>query len=497
MAIDYNRQYVGARYVPKFFENVNGSWDWAEGFQYEPLTIVRYGDNSYTSKKLVPDTVGSPNLNPEYWANTGNYNGFINSAEERISTLENNQFIFPENFGAAGNGIIDDSESIENAILAAQSQKKILFLRGVYFINKNISLQGKSIVIKGSSGRVESTLGGVPDRSVTLLFGAEGSITTTRTCSIKCYDCVFKGINKGFVIESFGNLFMNCAFVGFRIAIEINKGINWQGIEVNGCEFIGITDCCIVSNHSTDGKIINNGINGYCNQFLRGTFSGYSVIANHDNAKLPWEIRGDKMLISQNYFGPENGIIIDTYTPITITDNRFTMSGNAEFCIKATANQTISGWVITGNSINGEKTDIPFIVFEDITYLANSIFMNNYTFNKELLSVYNFNNEAFFNQCYINMCKANVRLSDGLLLITNQIYLNGCELNGYIRVKITDTSVNQTIGTEKIISPISCDIFVNGSYKESVYASNGSIRINKDNYNTNDVLFIKWNSFLP
>lgn len=84
MATEYNRQYVGARYVPQFFNNPDGSWDWAQGFQYEPLTIVKYGENSYTSKSLVPNTVGSPNLNPEYWANTGNYNGFISNLQNEI-----------------------------------------------------------------------------------------------------------------------------------------------------------------------------------------------------------------------------------------------------------------------------------------------------------------------------------------------------------------------------------------------------------------------------
>lgn len=87
MAIEYNRQYVGARYVPKFFENPDGSWDWAAGFQYEPLTIVKYGENAYTSKKLVPATVGSPNLNLDYWANTGNYNGAILKLQNDISGI--------------------------------------------------------------------------------------------------------------------------------------------------------------------------------------------------------------------------------------------------------------------------------------------------------------------------------------------------------------------------------------------------------------------------
>lgn len=88
MAVDYNRQYVGARYVPTFFNNPNGSWDWATGFQYEPLTIVKYGTGTYTSKQLVPATVGAPNTAPEYWALTGDYNGAINDINESINKLQ-------------------------------------------------------------------------------------------------------------------------------------------------------------------------------------------------------------------------------------------------------------------------------------------------------------------------------------------------------------------------------------------------------------------------
>lgn len=64
------RQYIGARYVPKFYEGSNGS-QWDSGVQYEPLTIVQYLTNTYCSKKTIPSTVGAPNLNPDYWANIG------------------------------------------------------------------------------------------------------------------------------------------------------------------------------------------------------------------------------------------------------------------------------------------------------------------------------------------------------------------------------------------------------------------------------------------
>lgn len=69
-----NHQYVGARYVPKFFQNTQGTAEWVANVPYEALTIVTYLGNSYTSKIPVPSGIGSPNNNPTYWAMTGAYN---------------------------------------------------------------------------------------------------------------------------------------------------------------------------------------------------------------------------------------------------------------------------------------------------------------------------------------------------------------------------------------------------------------------------------------
>ena len=67
-------QYIGARYVPKFYTNSLGTSDWTPNTQYEPLTIVTWNGNSYTSKNPVPASIGSPDTAPEYWASTGIYN---------------------------------------------------------------------------------------------------------------------------------------------------------------------------------------------------------------------------------------------------------------------------------------------------------------------------------------------------------------------------------------------------------------------------------------
>lgn len=67
------RQYIGARYVPKFADPV----EWSANRSYEALTIVTYLGNSYTSKIPVPATVGDPQNNMKYWAATGNYNAQV------------------------------------------------------------------------------------------------------------------------------------------------------------------------------------------------------------------------------------------------------------------------------------------------------------------------------------------------------------------------------------------------------------------------------------
>lgn len=80
------RQYVGARYVPKFYEFNNGVWQ--SNSEYEPLTIVQYNGNSYTSKKAVPSTIGDPSANPAYWVATGNYNAQVELYRQEVENYK-------------------------------------------------------------------------------------------------------------------------------------------------------------------------------------------------------------------------------------------------------------------------------------------------------------------------------------------------------------------------------------------------------------------------
>lgn len=85
-------QYVGARYVPVFAKPVQ----WTNDRQYEPLTIVLYQGNSYTSMQYVP--IGIDINNEEFWAQTGNYNAQVEQYRQevreyskKVATIENTQ----------------------------------------------------------------------------------------------------------------------------------------------------------------------------------------------------------------------------------------------------------------------------------------------------------------------------------------------------------------------------------------------------------------------
>ena len=80
-------QYIGSRYVPVLGRKGEDSIEWDNTGTYEPLTIVLYQGNSYTSRQFVP--VGIEITNEEYWANTGNYNAQIEQYRKDVADVKN------------------------------------------------------------------------------------------------------------------------------------------------------------------------------------------------------------------------------------------------------------------------------------------------------------------------------------------------------------------------------------------------------------------------
>lgn len=161
-------KYTGLRYVPKFM----GQWDNTQA--YEPLMIVQYQGNSYTSKTYVP--IGVLITNETYWAITGNYNAQVEQYRQEVVALANNVAknenditdIFTEldiinadvdklnkfflqkpvnivNAGADPTGIEDASPIINNLLQTSD----VYIPEGQFKLNSSIITNGHSIIGSG------------------------------------------------------------------------------------------------------------------------------------------------------------------------------------------------------------------------------------------------------------------------------------------------------------------------------------------------------------
>lgn len=183
------RQYIGARYVPKFYTNsVDGSTQWESNVVYEPLTYVTLTNaHMYISKKQVPATVGSPASNADYWLDIGNYNGFIDELQEQINTINStigslsdlspndansivgaikniSYFVTPQMFGAIGNGVADDTTALQNCVdFAFANKMKVFIPSGTY----NFTALSITAGTFGADGFI-TDIGGA-DRNTTIL----------------------------------------------------------------------------------------------------------------------------------------------------------------------------------------------------------------------------------------------------------------------------------------------------------------------------------------
>lgn len=108
-----NRQYIGARYVPKFFDDGKGSSEWISGLSYEPLTVVTHLGNTFTSKKPVPANTEITDTN--YWVVTGNYNAQVEEYRQETVRVANDLATEVANRESADNNILKNIEDAKDA----------------------------------------------------------------------------------------------------------------------------------------------------------------------------------------------------------------------------------------------------------------------------------------------------------------------------------------------------------------------------------------------
>ena len=300
------RQYIGARYVPIIYSGANGSPEWVSGVAYEPLTIVTYLNNSFTSRIPVPSSVGNPADNPDYWAVTGNYNAQVeayrqqvNELSEQLSGFEENMedykqqvnefsehlsgfeenilFKSVESFGAVGDGVSDDTSAFTDAFNYAKANNCTIYTGSKkYLITSNLTLNNIRLNLNG--GTILSNNNTISITECEIYNGVfERTSIIITTGRAKIHDLKFANWNGTAITVNNGSFEITCNSIVF----ENNSNSDTVGINALS------SDCFFehIYGYGCHTGIINAGANNYfCDIHLwlnsNNNFSG-SIMFNN------------------------------------------------------------------------------------------------------------------------------------------------------------------------------------------------------------------------
>lgn len=329
-----NRQYVGARYVPK----IMGEWN--KALQYEALSVVTYMGNSFTSKVPVPANIDINNV--EYWINTGNYNAQV----EEYKQLVNNEilrepYVSIEKYGAIAN--TDITVALNMAIEECNKTGKNLYIPSKnYIVSAPITIN-KSICIFGDIGRGAIT-GDYRSVDYSLIYtGNNALFTISEQCSYVVINALsIKGNSNStcFEVNTLRNKFMNCYIAYFDKAFSLtmtNSDIPaFENIIDNN--YFYENNIALYSYYNrgsaTDGYFTNNIIINGNYSINSPVLSEWIISGNHDYSIKGITIgQGVDLQINDNYFdnGNKTSISIIVNGGIQINSNKF-------LCVETTTN---------------------------------------------------------------------------------------------------------------------------------------------------------------
>lgn len=427
------RQYIGARYVPKFFEGVGGSNDWVQGITYEPLTVVTYSGTIYTSKKPVPATVGSPNLNLNYWAVTGQSIPDVTHIMEELARLDGDVEILqkfddcigvtPEYFGAVGDGNTDDSEAMAAAITYANSYKLPVILSKTYLVNRTIMVPSGVCVTSFNTKEYPPTI--LAGSDVDVLFdctGVRDGFSNIRVTAVndeyrddlilfrllgdsngnadhEFYNVEIRYANTGVLVKGRNVKFENCNFSHCRYGMEINGGsyTGLRGIVVHDCRFHGIGEEVILVGGVSTEILTTNACAGILLDCARNsgayTEEADILITNCLSDRGGTFVKGkahnckisDNMII--HYEKPGIVLVNDNENPVAITGGSIEVTNNRFFGNSGTDSQGIiheypdysisvehyTRITISGNTFSRSYTPIKLDNAVDISIVANTL----------------------------------------------------------------------------------------------------------------------------
>ena len=298
------RQYKGMRYVPLFGRKGEDSIVWDNTAPYEPLTIVLYQGNSFTSRQYVPE--GVEITNEEFWAETGNYNAQIEQYRQDVLALQstfdeyveaaeaNYNLSYVGKYGAKENDSTVDWASILSQI--AEVSDTVYFGSGIWNVGTGIEVPASIKNVIGSGATLIATshndfmLYTNYDRCSIhgINFNGNGIVKRQLYCAnsnrANVSNCNFSNIGSGNI--GFENEYIGCVAIGCTFNVVGTSSENYGGVglkahtdnQIIGCKFFHL-DYAILA----FGANVGNCYFWTSNEVLGVVFATETYLAIGDN----------------------------------------------------------------------------------------------------------------------------------------------------------------------------------------------------------------------
>ena len=408
------RQYIGARYVPKY----EGTWN--KERNYEALSIVEKDGTSYTSKIPVPS--GIDISNEKYWVISGIFNGQLANLIEKLRDKvdKKSEIIFVDDLGINDNN--PNNANILNEFLDTVNDGcTLLFGSKTYNFNGSIILPPKVNILGRGDSRINFTgsdyncitiksqatdsdyaynyskimienilITGNTSLNGIFLGVSDFSETTNFNCALlKNVRC--ENLNIGIMIDGYGHLLENC------FCANCNTGIFLKDAE----------QCSLIGCWCTDG--VNGVTNHLSGKSPAKYFSTLNIIGGsyQRNSGVSIDLQNGRCVTIQTYFelNKNEDIILGYGVGYDYSVNQVNIFSHTECSTRNPDKYSISCIGLNGGTFNILSTNPEDkLVFAD-GYSKN---ITVYTNETTASSAYHFDDVSsktcVINRGYIEMC---------------------------------------------------------------------------------------------